>query len=138
MNLAEISLNFTLNFLSIIKKCAVTLQLTQSQVLCICSIPFDGISQADLSKKLCIDISTLSRNLDKLIQLQLINKKSSMIDKRSYKIKLTSKGREYYFQFISLINNKIGNSYNNFSLDNKENLENILNQLNWELSLINK
>ena len=60
------------------------------------------------------------------------------MDKRSYTIKLTSKGREHYFQFINLINNKIDKSYNNFSLDNKENLENILNQLNWELSLINK
>ena len=138
MNLTEISLNFTLNFLSIIKKCAVKLQLTQSQALCICSIPFDGISQADLSKKLCIDISTLSRNLDKLIQLQLIIKQSSMLDKRSYKIKLTSKGREDYLQFVNLLNNKLDKSYDNFSMDNKENLENVLNQLNWELSLINK
>tara|TARA_Y100000996_G_scaffold331796_1_gene268053 strand:- start:812 stop:1228 length:417 start_codon:yes stop_codon:yes gene_type:complete len=138
MNATEISLNFTLNFLAIIKNCAANLKLTQSQALCICSIPFDGISQADLSKKLSLDISTLSRNLDKLIQLDLISKQSSPLDRRSYKIKLTSEGSKVYMEFINLINSKIDIIFNQLSLENKENLENILNQLNWKLSIINK
>ena len=138
MNVAEISLNFALNFLSIMKDCASSLNLTQSQALCICSIPFDGISQVDLSKKLSLDISTLSRNLDKLIQLDLISKQSSPLDRRSYKIKLTSEGSKVYMEFINLINSKIDIIFNQLSLENKENLENILNQLNWKLSIISK
>ena len=138
MNVAEISLNFALNFLSIMKDCASSLNLTQSQALCICSIPFDGISQADLSKKLNLDISTLSRNLDKLIQLGLVVKQPSLIDRRSYKIQLTPRGKEYYSKFIDLINNTINLNNDYLSLQNKEYLENILNELNWKLSLINK
>ena len=65
---------FCLNYLKSIKKIASSLSLTQSQILCIKSIPFDGISQVNLSKKLALDLSTLSRNLEKLQKDKIINK----------------------------------------------------------------
>ena len=67
MNIIENSVQYCINFLSIIRKIAAELHLTPSQMLCIYVIPFRGITQSDLAKKLSIDISTLSRNLDKLI-----------------------------------------------------------------------
>ena len=65
-------------------------------------------------------------------------KQSSLIDRRSYKIQLTPRGKEYYSKFIDLINNTINLNNDYLSLQNKEYLENILNELNWKLSLINK
>ena len=93
MNIAEQSSDFCIKYLSCIKRVAISLKLTQSQILCIYCIPFSGISQANLARKLTIDISTLSRNLNVLISKNLINKRASMIDKRSFKISLTSEGK---------------------------------------------
>jgi len=138
MNVVEISFNFSINFLSLIRKIASMIDLTQSQVLCICAIPFNGISQSNLAKKLSIDISTLSRNLDRLIQLNLIYKQSSSIDKRSFKILLTEKGDILYKKFNFIINDRLASSYNKLELNEQESLEEILNKLNWELELINK
>ena len=138
MNIVEISFNFSINFLSLIRKIASMIDLTQSQVLCIYAIPFNGISQSNLAKKLSIDISTLSRNLDRLIQLNLIYKQSSSIDKRSFKILLTEKGDILYKKFHFIINDRLASSYNKLELNEQESLEEILNKLNWELELINK
>ena len=138
MNIVEISFNFSINFLSLIRKIASMIDLTQSQVLCIYAIPFNGISQSNLAKKLSIDISTLSRNLDRLIQLNLVYKQSSLIDKRSFKIMLTEKGDILYKKFNFIINDRLASSYNKLELNEQESLEEILNKLNWELELINK
>lgn len=138
MNIVEISFNFSINFLSLIRKIASMIDLTQSQVLCIYAIPFNGISQSNLAKKLSIDISTLSRNLDRLIQLNLVYKQSSLIDKRSFKILLTEKGDILYQKFNFIINDRLASSYNKLELNEQESLEEILNKLNWELELINK
>ena len=138
MNTIELSFNFSINFLSIIKSTATKMQLTHSQALCMCAIPFNGIAQSDLAKKLSIDLSTLSRNLEKLIRLDIISKTNSHIDRRSYKIKLTDNGIEVYNDFIFLIQSQLKASYDKLSLDEIELLEDILNKLNWELSLLNK
>ena len=64
MNLVELLVELHINLLVPIKKAALKFSLTLSQTLCIISIPFDGISQSKLTKKLCLDLSTLTRNLD--------------------------------------------------------------------------
>lgn len=138
MNTVELSFNFSINFLSIIKSTATKMHLTHSQALCVCAIPFNGISQSDLANKLSIDISTLSRNLEKLIKLNIISKTNSYLDRRSYKIQLTDNGVEVYNDFIFLIQSQLKTSYEKLSLDEIESLEDILNKLNWELSLLKK
>ena len=138
MNIIENSVEYCINLLSIIRKIAIKLNLTPSQLLCIYVIPFDGIAQSDLAKKLAIDISTLSRNLDKLIILQMVYKKSSMADKRSYKISLTPKGEDIYNQFNLIIKNKLEKQYGQLDLEDQDHFEEMLNKLNWQLELINK
>ena len=91
MNLVEISSNFCINYLAFIRRIGKKLNLTQSQALCLNAIPFNGISQSALARKLSIDISTLSRNLDKLLISNIINKQESSFDRRSFKILLTEK-----------------------------------------------
>ena len=127
MNIIENSMEFCINFLAIIRKIATKLHLTPSQILCIYAIPFSGISQSDLAKKLSIDISTLSRNLEKLITLNIITKQSSLLDRRSYKISLTTKGVELYDIFNLTIKNKLNSTYNKLELDEYDQFEEILN-----------
>ena len=86
MNLAEILISLYSNIAVLIKKSTISQKITLSQLLCINAIPFDGISQSDLSNSLNIEFSTLSRNLDKLLDKGLIKKKKSSNDLRLKKI----------------------------------------------------
>ena len=135
MNIIEQSREFCLNYLSYIKKVANFFQISQSQALCINLIPSNGISQADLAKKLSIDISTLSRNLNHLINLNLINKKNSTIDRRSYRINLSKKGNILYKEFNEKMNAELQLIFDKINLDEKEQLVEILNKINWQFEL---
>ena len=138
MNIVEISNDFCLNYLSCMRRVASSLNITQSQVLCLSAIPFRGISQSNLAKKLSIDISTLSRNLNKLSDNDLINKKLSNTDKRSYKIKLTNKGDDLYKKFINSLSKEIQCIYAKLNMGEIDQIEEILNKLNWQLEILNR
>ena len=122
MNVIEQSKEFCLHYVTYIKKIAVHFNLTTSQAICINLIPTEGISQSDLARKLCIDISTLSRNLEHLINLNLIIKKKSKIDMRSFKISLSTKGKAFYKLFNDTVQDELLQIYNTISIDEKEQL----------------
>ena len=77
MNLSEQSTDFFKNYLRLFRKNITQYNLTESQALCLISIPFNGISQTRLSHNLSLNISTVSRNLSHLIKVDLIIKKKS-------------------------------------------------------------
>ena len=124
-----------MGYLRCIKKIATSCSLTQSQVLCIKSIPYDGILQNHLANNLSLDISTLSRNLDKLKSLKIINKEISRSDKRSFIITLTTKGKKIYNQIINMIDNDINKILSNVDIPDLEHLNEIFNKINWEFEL---
>jgi len=128
---------FCLNYLKSIKKIASSLSLTQSQILCIKSIPFDGISQVKLSKKLALDLSTLSRNLEKLQKDKIINKEKSNYDNRSSIITLTQKGKTIYKEIINVMQSEINNILLKINIDDIDYLTEVLNKINWEIELNN-
>ena len=128
---------FCLNYLKSIKKIASSLSLTQSQILCIKSIPFDGISQVSLSKKLALDLSTLSRNLEKLQKDKIINKAKSNYDNRSSIITLTQKGKTIYKEIINVMQSEINNILIKINIDDIDYLTEVLNKINWEIELNN-
>ena len=138
MNIIEISNNFCFNYFSCLRKVSSSIGITQAQAVCIFAIPFAGISQSSLSKKLSIDLSTLSRNLDNLIKRNLVNKSLSMIDKRSYKIRLTNKGIELQKQFTAQISSQLSVCFNSLTVEESNQLEELLNKINWELELLNQ
>jgi len=138
MNIIELSNDFCQNYLACIRRASNILKVTHTQAICLQTIPFRGISQAELAKKLNIDISTLSRNLDKLIKLQLINKESSLSDKRSFNISLTENGQKLYNKFNVIISEELGKVYDMLELEERDQFETILNKINWQLELLNK
>ena len=136
MNMVEQTNNFCINYLNCVKKAASILWITQSQAICIQSIPFYGISQTDLAKKLALDLSTLSRNLDKLIKINLVEKSPSQFDKRSFKITLTSRGKTLYRNLNSQINDCFHEIYNKLEVSEVDFMIDILNKINWEFDLL--
>ena len=66
--------------------------MTLSQSLILLYIPFDGINISDISNKLGLDISTMTRNLMRIEKRGFLYRKNSNYDKRSHKIYLSDKG----------------------------------------------
>jgi len=134
MNLSELITDLYTNLLFIIKKVAKNNNITSSQLLCIHAIPSEGISQSELAKILCLDLSTTSRNLDKLIIKKIIIKKNSSFDNRKQNIFLSEEGEKLYLEILDDLNQRLHILYD-FS-ENSNNLEsiiNILSQFNWLL-----
>ena len=135
MNFIEQYNDFCLNYLKCIRKSASALWITQSQALCIQAIPFDGINQTDLANKLSLDLSTLSRNLNILKKINLIDKLPSKIDRRSYTIYLTSRGKIMYNDLNDAIQNSFQKIYQTLTMEEIDQMVEILNKINWQFEL---
>ena len=134
MNLAELIADLYTNLLFIIKKIAKINDISSSQLLCIYAIPSEGITQSELAKILCLDLSTLSRNLDKLIIKNIVNKANSSSDNRKQNIFLTDDGEKLYIEILNDLNQALNALYH-FS-DNSDDFDTIINsisQFNWFL-----
>ena len=136
MNLIELSNDFCQNYLVCLRRVAISTDITLSQLLCLNAVPFSGISQSKLAKKLSLDLSTLSRNLNRLINMQLIDKNISKIDNRSYNINLTKKGVSFYNNIQQLINTEIHTIYESLEIDEINQLSELLNTINWKFDLL--
>ena len=137
MNLSEQSTDFFKNYLRLFRKNIKQYNLTESQALCLISIPFNGISQTRLSHNLSLNISTVSRNLSHLIKVDLIIKKKSNQDIRSYNISLSDKGKKIYTKINKSIDNHFYNIYTKLDLNEKDLLNDLLNKINWQFELQN-
>ena len=137
MNLSEQSTDFFKNYLRLFRKNIKQYNLTESQALCLISIPFNGISQTRLSRNLSLNISTVSRNLSHLIKVDLIIKKKSNQDIRSYNISLSDKGKKIYAKINKSIDNHFYNIYTKLDLNEKDLLIDLLNKINWQFELQN-
>ena len=136
MNLSEYILEINNHFSSILRMISSSNNVTLEQGKLLLCIPYDGISMTDLSKELGIDISTLTRNAQKLIDKNLIKKKKDDYDKRKIIIVLTIKGeklRELLEDSLDLFKNKL---FDRIDVKERETIETTLENLNWHLSCI--
>ena len=136
MNLSEYILEINNHFSSILRMISSSNNVTLEQGKLLLCIPYDGISMTDLSKELGIDISTLTRNAQKLIDKNLIIKKNDDYDKRKIIIALTNNGknlRELLEHSLDLFTNKL---FDRINVKDRETIETALENLNWHLSCI--
>ena len=136
MNLSEYILEINNHFSSILRMISSNNNVTLEQGKLLLCIPYDGISMTDLSKELGIDISTLTRNAQKLIDKNLIIKKNDDYDKRKILIVLTNNGenlRELLEHSLDLFTNKL---FDRINVKERETIETTLENLNWHLSCI--
>jgi DNA-binding MarR family transcriptional regulator len=131
MELTELTLNFHTNYLNLMRKISSQNQISVSQLLCIVSIPYKGIQQIELAKNLSLDVSTLSRNLDKLIIKELIIKKKAQLDQRAYRVSLSNKGKQLYEDIMLNINSLYQSVYLELDDMEIEQFKEILIKLNW-------
>jgi len=131
MELTELTLNFHTNYLNLMRKISSQHQISVSQLLCIVSIPYKGIQQIELAKNLSLDVSTLSRNLDKLIIKELIIKKKAQLDQRAYRVSLSNKGKQLYEDIMLNINSLYQSVYLELDDMEIEQFKEILIKLNW-------
>ena len=87
-NLSELSLQY----FALLRQVSSKYELTLSQSLILLSTPFDGITISELSDKLGIDISTMTRNIQRIEKKKLLQRNQNPNDKRSIKIELSKRG----------------------------------------------
>ena len=136
MNLPELLLDLTTHNNAIIRSAASQLNLTASQVFHLISIPHDGIPMSKLAHKLGLDASTLTRNIQKLENLGLINREHSSYDKRVQKAVLTTLGTQMTDQIEKILQQTTNSILEQIDLDSQQNMGELLEQLIWSMDCI--
>ena len=134
MALSESLIDISLFTKTLLSKCCEKYSLTYQQVVLINNIPtLDGIAISELSKKMGVDISTLSRNIKKMEKKELILRKRCEKDTRSFKIYTTSNAEKINNDIISEFDKTISKILvnNNFSPSSSF-IQNI-DLISWEL-----
>ena len=72
-----------------------------------------------------------------MIKVDLIIKKKSNQDIRSYNISLSDKGKKIYTKINKSIDNHFYNIYTKLDLNEKDLLIDLLNKINWQFELQN-
>ena len=91
MNMVENLSDISLHYFALVRRVSAKFDLTLSQALILLYIPFDGITISDLSQKLGVDISTMTRNIQRIEKKQLITRAPNISDKRSIKLLLSKR-----------------------------------------------
>jgi len=138
MNISEHLSDISLNYFALLRKLSSKFDLTLSQALLLLYVPFDGITISDLSDKLGIDISTMTRNIQRIEKQGLIERRKNLSDKRSIKLNLSNRGKK----IIGLLNNDINNNLSpiirKYDIDKIEEIRSSLESLGWDLYLFRR
>tara|TARA_B100000575_G_C23016490_1_gene585397 strand:+ start:383 stop:805 length:423 start_codon:yes stop_codon:yes gene_type:complete len=138
MNLIEHLSDISLNYFALLRKLSSKYDLTLSQALLLLYVPYDGISVSDLSEKLGIDISTMTRNIQRINKQGLINRRPNENDKRSIKLFLSKRGQKIVLLLNDDISNKISSILSKYDFEQIEQIQNSLESIGWNLYLNRK
>jgi len=130
MDMASELRDLTIQVNAIIRTISSNHGLTLPQANILSSIPTMGISLIDLSNKLGLDISTMSRNIKKLTNMNLIIKERNSSDLREYVILFTDNGEHLI--------NKINDDFSNYlraiqGLSENSKISELIEKMNWIL-----
>ena len=133
-NLSELSLQY----FALVRQLSSKFELTLSQTLILLSIPFDGVTISDLSEKLGIDISTMTRNIQRIEKKGLINRAPNLSDKRSINLQLSKRGKQISQLLNEQISEHLSSVFQKYNFEQIEDIRNMLESLGWELYLYRK
>ena len=134
MNLAEFLIDVALNTNATVRIASSRLNLTASQAFHLLSIPFDGISMSNLAHKLGLDTSTLTRNVQVLARMGLVDRKPDNYDKRVIRLVLTNEGSKLLKLLEELLEDKNREVLEKIDLVVQEDLLTVLEKLSWALN----
>ena len=130
-NLSELSIQY----FSLVRQLSSKFELTLSQTLIILSIPFDGVTISDLSEKLGIDISTMTRNVQRIEKKNLVKRLPNPDDKRSIKLFLSQRGVTLSNSLNLEISASLDSILEKYDLKTSNQIKNNLENLSWDLYL---
>lgn len=130
-NLSEISIQY----FALVRQLSAKFELTLSQTLILLSISFDGITMSDLSEKLGIDISTMTRNIQRIEKKGLVKRSPNPNDKRSIKLFLSNRGSTLSNSINLEISKSLDNILEKYDLKTSNQIKNNLEHLSWDLYL---
>ena len=133
MNSLELLIDITSNTNALIRYEASRFNLTISQAFHLLLIPFDGISMSTLAKKLGLDTSTLTRNIQKLENIGFVMRRPDLYDKRINRILLTNDGSSLVISLEERLEERYQLVSQNIDLDTQEHLQTVLEKLAWAL-----
>ena len=136
MNIPELLTNLTTHYNAIFRQYSSRLSLTAPQAFHLLSIPVDGISMSGLAKKLGLDTSTLTRNIQKLEKLDLVRRKQDRNDKRILVVYLTEKGGGKVEKVENSLLDLNFSMMKYIDLDDQENIPEMLEKLVWAMDCI--
>ena len=135
MSIAENLFDISLNYFALIRAFASRFELTLPQAFILLYIPFDGATISELSNKLGVDISTMTRNLQRIERKKLIIRKINPNDKRSTKLVLSSRGQELSNALQQKIEENLNLILSKYDYKKAHQIKNHLERLSWELYL---
>jgi DNA-binding MarR family transcriptional regulator len=135
MSIAENLFDISLNYFALIRAYASRFELTLPQAFILLYIPFDGATISELSNKLGVDISTMTRNLQRIERKKLIIRDINPNDKRSTKLVLSSRGQELSNALQQKIEENLNLILSKYDYKKSHQIKNYLEGLSWELYL---
>ena len=135
MNITENLSDISLHYFALVRQLSAKFELTLSQALIMLYVPIDGITISNLSQKLGVDISTMTRNIQRIEKKQLIIRKPNPNDRRSIKLSLSYRGKNISNALSIEISNNIQQILDKYNFETSHQLKKHLESLSWELYL---
>ncbi|MFQ6609657.1 MAG: MarR family winged helix-turn-helix transcriptional regulator [Fidelibacterota bacterium] len=136
MDLSEQLRDLNSQLTAIIRRIASSHRLTFSQANILLSIPVDGILMSQLADKIGIEISTATRNLNKLENMGFVQRSKIHSDKRKVTLKVTNEGKEVIDKLEIDLDELSFSLQNLMSDEDKERLYPVIESINWNLTRI--
>ena len=133
MDFTELITDITIQYTALIRYSAAKFNLTTSQAFHLISIPLDGIPISELAHKLGLDASTLTRNIEKLEKLSLVQRERDSYDKRIVLVICTAEGFAVMEKIENELNEQNFHILDRVDLDLQENMVDILEKLGWSM-----
>ena len=133
MNVAELLTDLASSTNAIIRSVALRLNLTASQAYHLLLIPYDGIHMSGLAHKLGLENSTLTRNIQKLEKLGLVERMPDTYDGRIQRVMLTNNGVSLLKSLEEHLQKQGVDILEQIDLDTQEFLLTALEKLSWAL-----
>ena len=133
MECGELIKQYLLNLLVVFRKNIRGQKYTLQQILILATIPDKGMDMTSLAEKIGVDNSTVTRLVDGMARLDLVDKKKSYLDKRITIVSLTKKGNQTSEEIEKKLDTIGEEIFNQISMDHQDDVKEALLSFHWAL-----
>ncbi len=133
MECGELIKQYLLNLLVVFRKNIRGRQYTLQQILILATIPDKGMDMTSLAEKIGVENSTVTRLVDGMARLDLVDKKKSYLDKRITIVSLTEKGNQTSEEIEKKLDTIGEEIFNQISMEHQDDVKEALLSFHWAL-----